>query len=687
MTVSVTEASGSVIDPAATIPTTVTIGAGQMQAEFTVATVDDAVDDDVDGESSPGVTVTLVADSTATYAVGMPDAATVTVNDDDTRGVTVSDSQLTVAESGGMATYTVELASEPTAAVTITPASNNAEVTVSPATLTFTSANWQTEQTVTVSAMPDDDDANDRVTISHGVAGGDYEGFAAPAVTVDVVEIRLPQVSVEGPDLAREGDDLVFTLTRTGGGPLLDEFEELTVQVAVTQPIGDGDGVIDIDNAPKTVTFGAQSSIGAAAETAEVTIGTRDDNVADSQSIVVLTVLNDRPDENGDIQYEVGKPPRQSVVMSDSRPPVDSGALQVISIERQTPADTPTNADSLTWRVTFSENVQNVDDTDFTLSGTTATLTVVEATAATVFDVTATGGDLAGLNGEVALGFAPGQDITDTAATPNALSVTTPTDTNDNRYLLDNTAPTVMIGDVPPTSTGPFTATITFSEPVSGFIESDITVSNATLSNLSAIPGATQWTVAVTPTADGPVTLAIGSDVAVDAAGNGNAAAPQASSTYAAPIADPDAPTVVSIVRRNPATTPTNADSLTWRVTFSGNVQNVDDTDFTLTGTTATLTVAAATAATVFDVTATGGDLADRNGEVVLGFAPGQDITDTTATSNALGVTTPTGTNDNRYVVDNTAPTVTIDDVPPTSTGTVHGDDHIQRAGERFGPE
>ena len=667
--VSVTEETGSVIDPTATIPTTVTIGAGQMQAEFTVATVDDAVDDDVDGESSPGVTVTLVADSAATYAVGMPDAATVTVNDDDTRGVTVSDSQLTVAESGGMATYTVELASEPTAAVTITPASSNAEVTVSPATLTFTSANWQTEQTVTVEAMPDDDDADDEVTISHSVAGGDYEGFAAPAVTVDVVEIRLPQVSVEGPDLAREGDDLVFTLTRTGGGALEDEFEELTVQVAVTQPIGDGD-VIDIDNAPKTVTFGAQSSIGAEeSRTAEVTIGTRDDNVADSQSIVVLTVLNDSPDENGDIQYEVGKPPRQSVVMSDSRPPVDSGALRVISIERQTPADTPTNADSLTWRVTFSGNVRNVDDTDFTLSGTTATLTVAEATAATVFDVTAAGGDLANRNGEVALGFAPGQDITDTAATPVALGVTTPTRTNDNRYLLDNTAPTVMIGDVPPTSTGPFTATITFSEPVSGFIESDITVSNATLSNLNAIPGATQWTVAVTPTADGPVTLAIGSDVAVDAAGNGNAAAPQASSTYTAPIADPDAPRVVSIVRQTPADSPTNADSLTWRVTFSGNVRNVDDTDFTLTGTTATLTVVEATAATVFDVTATGGNLADRNGEVVLGFAPGQDITDTTATSNALGVTTPTGTNDNRYVLDNTAPTVTINDVPPTSTG------------------
>ena len=196
-------------------------------------------------------------------------------------------------------------------------------------------------------------------------------------------------------------------------------------------------------------------------------------------------------------------------------------------------------------------------------------------------------------------------------------------------------------------------------------------MSNATLSNLSAIPGATQWTVAVTPTADGPVTLTIGSDVAVDAAGNGNAAAPQASSTYAAPTADPDAPpiadpnapTVVSIERQTPAASPTNADSLTWRVTFSRDVQNVDPDDFMLTGSTANLMVSRVTASR-YDVTASGGDLAELDGTVILGFAAGQNITDTAATPNALRVTTPSGANDNRYVVDNTAPMVTIDYSP-----------------------
>ena len=40
----------------------------------------------------------------------------------------------------------------------------------------------------------------------------------------------------------------------------------------------------------------------------------------------------------------------------------------------------------------FSENVANVNAADFTVSGTTAALTVSEVTASTVFDVKADGG-------------------------------------------------------------------------------------------------------------------------------------------------------------------------------------------------------------------------------------------------------------------------------------------------------
>ena len=62
----------------------------------------------------------------------------VTVTDDDAAGATVSETTLTVAE-GGSATYTVVLDAQPTSDVVINvTASGNTDVTVSPATLTFT---------------------------------------------------------------------------------------------------------------------------------------------------------------------------------------------------------------------------------------------------------------------------------------------------------------------------------------------------------------------------------------------------------------------------------------------------------------------------------------------------------------------------------------------------------------------
>ena len=57
-----------------------------------------------------------------------------------------------------------------------------------------------------------------------------------------------------------------------------------------------------------------------------------------------------------------------------------------------------------------------------------------------------------------------------------------------------------------------------------------------------------------------------------------------------------------------------------------------------------------------WDVTASGGNLAALTATVTLGFANGQDIADTS--SNALANLTPTGTDENTYEVDNTAPTV-----------------------------
>jgi hypothetical protein len=115
----------------------------------------------------------------------------------------------------------------------------------------------------------------------------------------------------------------------------------------------------------------------------------------------------------------------------------DTVAPSFTSITRQTPADTPTNADSLTFLATFSEGVVNVDATDFVVTGATGTPVDVAPTGdAAVYAVTVSGGNLAELNGTVGLDLnTTNQNIADVGgnALPNAEPAT------DETYTLENT--------------------------------------------------------------------------------------------------------------------------------------------------------------------------------------------------------------------------------------------------------
>src|SRR2546429_3100565 len=86
-----------------------------------------------------------------------PSDVSITNTHNDTAGITVNPtSGLTTTEAGGTATFTVVLNTKPTANVTVpVSSSNTAEGTVSDASLTFTTANWNTPQTVTVTGVDD----------------------------------------------------------------------------------------------------------------------------------------------------------------------------------------------------------------------------------------------------------------------------------------------------------------------------------------------------------------------------------------------------------------------------------------------------------------------------------------------------------------------------------------------------
>jgi uncharacterized repeat protein (TIGR01451 family) len=121
----------------------------------TVTGVDDDYDDgEVESTIATGATVS----TDAAWAGIDPADVTFTNEDDDTAGIEVAPTEgLVTTEGGGTATFTVVLTARPTADVTIALESSDAEEgQPSPAILTFTTDDWSTPQTVTVTGQDDD---------------------------------------------------------------------------------------------------------------------------------------------------------------------------------------------------------------------------------------------------------------------------------------------------------------------------------------------------------------------------------------------------------------------------------------------------------------------------------------------------------------------------------------------------
>ena len=130
-------------------------------------------------------------------------------------GVTVSKSALTVAEEDTTGdSYTVVLDNQPTANVLVTVAGHaGTDVTPTPGTLTFTTMDWETAQTVTVTAGNDTDTADDSVSLTHSAtsADSDYEGITIAGVAVTVNDNDTAQVM--GVTVAPGDAQLVVTWT------------------------------------------------------------------------------------------------------------------------------------------------------------------------------------------------------------------------------------------------------------------------------------------------------------------------------------------------------------------------------------------------------------------------------------------------------------------------------------------
>ncbi|MCP4339061.1 MAG: autotransporter domain-containing protein [Desulfobulbaceae bacterium] len=330
------------------------------------------------------------------------------------------------------------------------------------------------------------------------------------------------------------GDTVTWQITVTNTG------DETIENVEVTDVLGAG---FEFGSASESGSNTGQTTIWTSAEYAA--LASMDAGESLSMEITAEVIATVNLENRADVRF--GLNPRPLPAEFDSA--VDGGtaivvysviAPRVSSITRQNPSSSPTAQDTVTWRVTFSEGVKNVDPTDFSVAGTTATVSSVSTVSANEYNVTISGGDLADLDGTVTLSFAGGQNIQDLYAT--ALTNTTPTGTNNNTFLMqqDMVSPAVEILNAPSivANQDPFNVTFEFSEDVTGFVVGDITVANGNASNFITTDGNT-YTADITPTGAGNLTIDINAGVAEDGATNPNTAATQVQVTY-----DSDSPAV-----------------------------------------------------------------------------------------------------------------------------------------------
>ena len=178
----------------------------------TAQTVTVKAGEDADGAND---TVTLTHTASGGDYVNVTKDLPVSITDDDTAAIVLSETDLTVTEGDAAgSTYTVSLATQPSGTVTVTISGHDgADLTLSGTPLTFTVDDWDTAQTVTVKAGEDADGANDTVTLTHTASGGDYVSITKD-LPVSITDDDTAAIVLSETDLTvTEGDAAGSTYT------------------------------------------------------------------------------------------------------------------------------------------------------------------------------------------------------------------------------------------------------------------------------------------------------------------------------------------------------------------------------------------------------------------------------------------------------------------------------------------
>jgi large repetitive protein len=259
-----------------------TFTAGNWNIAQTI-TVTGANDDIDDGDQGYGIILSPATSGDANYNGINPDDVSISNADNDTAGIAVTPTGgLVTTETGGQATFDVVLESEPTADVMIVVTSDDTtEGTPSTALLTFTAANWNIAQTVTVTGVNDDIDDNDKnyaiVLVAATSSDANYHGLNPNDVSLTNVNDDMADIVVtptNGLATSESGGQATFDVVLTSE-PTAD------VTIAVTSD-DSGEGT------PSTALLTFTAANWNVAQTVTVT-GTNDD-IDDGDQVYGITL-------------------------------------------------------------------------------------------------------------------------------------------------------------------------------------------------------------------------------------------------------------------------------------------------------------------------------------------------------------------------------------------------------------
>ena len=286
-------------------------------------TVTGVEDDDAANETS---TVTATAASSDADYQAETAQVTVNVTDNDTAEIVVDPLSLPVAE-GGTATFTAKLASRPSAAVTVTFASDDiTSVTVPPDTLTFTDSTWDTAQTVTVTGVEDDDANAETVTVTATASStdSDYGGLTVE-VTVNVTDDDQAALVVNPASLPlAEGETTTFTVKLTS-----QPIDIVTVTVASDDP-----EAATVNRLSLSFTASTWNT----AQTVTVT-GAQDDDISNEMVTVTATATSTDPDYEGksdELTINITDDDTAGLVVDPSSLPVTEGSTNTFTVQLET---------------------------------------------------------------------------------------------------------------------------------------------------------------------------------------------------------------------------------------------------------------------------------------------------------------------------------------------------------------